>query len=322
MIVIVSQEYDCSTNDVMDWLIAWRKDIVRINETDTINSIYSKINDNEYSLYIRCGEKEFCLSKVDFFWFRRSGFVFDVSFLSNVNASFASHIEEHLLDECKTMKEFIVYLLENKPFLGNYHQGNANKLISLFIAKQVGLKIPNTIISSSKNDLSKFYEEHKSCITKSIQDVLCFFINEYRFFTTTSIVESKDIENMNKSFFPSLLQNNLCKRYELRIFYLKGKCYSMAIFSQENQQTALDFRNYSTDKPNRYVPYLLPKHIEEQLDLFMKKMNLDTGSIDMIVTPDFDYVFLEVNPVGQYDMVSVPCNYYLHKKIAQTLCHE
>lgn len=26
-------------------------------------------------------------------------------------------------------------------------------------------------------------------------------------------------------------------------------------------------------------------------------MNLDTGSIDMIVTPELEYVFLEVNPV-------------------------
>lgn len=51
----------------------------------------------------------------------------------------------------------------------------------------------------------------------------------------------------------------------------------------------------------------------------MKKMNLDTGSIDMIVTPELEYVFLEVNPVGQYDMVSVPCNYHLHSKIAKIL---
>jgi hypothetical protein len=30
-------------------------------------------------------------------------------------------------------------------------------------------------------------------------------------------------------------------------------------------------------------------------------------------------VFLEVNPTGQYGMVSDPCNYYLDKKIAEYL---
>ena len=30
-------------------------------------------------------------------------------------------------------------------------------------------------------------------------------------------------------------------------------------------------------------------------------------------------VFLEVNPVGQFGMVSLPCNYQLEKRIAQYL---
>lgn len=39
----------------------------------------------------------------------------------------------------------------------------------------------------------------------------------------------------------------------------------------------------------------------------------------MIVTPDDEYVFLEVNPVGQYDYVGKRCNYQLDKEIALTL---
>ena len=94
----------------------------------------------------------------------------------------------------------------------------------------------------------------------------------------------------------------------------------MAIFSQEDEQTKVDFRNYNKSKPNRCVPYKLPDYIMKKLDLFMQRMNLDTGSIDMIYTTNKEYVFLEVNPVGQYDMVSVPCNYNLHQKIAKYLC--
>jgi hypothetical protein len=32
-----------------------------------------------------------------------------------------------------------------------------------------------------------------------------------------------------------------------------------------------------------------------------------------------ELVFLEINPVGQFGMVSHPCNYYLEKRIAQNL---
>ena len=49
----------------------------------------------------------------------------------------------------------------------------------------------------------------------------------------------------------------------------------------------------------------------------MKNLKLDTGSIDMIVTLDGEYVFLEINPIGQFGMVSYHCNYHLEKRIAE-----
>ena len=93
----------------------------------------------------------------------------------------------------------------------------------------------------------------------------------------------------------------------------------MAIFSQNDPQTQMDFRRYQFEKPNRYVPYKLPKVLEGQLSALMQALDLDTGSIDLIRASDGRFVFLEVNPVGQFGMVSVPCNYYLEKKVAERL---
>ena len=36
----------------------------------------------------------------------------------------------------------------------------------------------------------------------------------------------------------------------------------------------------------------------------MERLGLVFGSIDMIVTPQGDYVFLEVNPSGQFDWIA------------------
>ena len=41
----------------------------------------------------------------------------------------------------------------------------------------------------------------------------------------------------------------------------------------------------------------------------------------MILNKNNEYVFLEINPVGQYGMVSEPCNYFLDKKIAHYLIY-
>ena len=93
----------------------------------------------------------------------------------------------------------------------------------------------------------------------------------------------------------------------------------MAIFSQNDKQTKIDFRNYNDDRPNRYVPYLLPVSIEKKITKLMQKLNLTTGSVDLIKDIKGNYVFLEINPVGQFGMVSGPCNYYLEKRIAEFL---
>jgi D-alanine-D-alanine ligase-like ATP-grasp enzyme len=67
------------------------------------------------------------------------------------------------------------------------------------------------------------------------------------------------------------------------------------------------------------VPYQLPKELEAKIDVLMQKLQLNTGSLDFMVTEDNQFYFLEVNPVGQFGMVSVPCNYYLEQKIADYL---
>jgi D-alanine-D-alanine ligase-like ATP-grasp enzyme len=48
----------------------------------------------------------------------------------------------------------------------------------------------------------------------------------------------------------------------------------------------------------------------------MKELNLNSGSIDFIKTKSGQYVFLEVNPVGQFGMTSYPCRYGIEKEMA------
>jgi len=129
------------------------------------------------------------------------------------------------------------------------------------------------------------------------------------------------VSNSTDIFFPSLIQDYIEKKYELRIFYLRGSFYSMAIFSQNDAKTKVDFRNYNSDIPNRKVPFKLDQEQESKLKLLMETININCGSIDMIVTKDNSFYFLEVNPIGQFGMLSKPCNYSLEKIISQDLMY-
>ncbi len=60
----------------------------------------------------------------------------------------------------------------------------------------------------------------------------------------------------------------------------------------------------------------------KKLDTLMSHININSGSIDMILTPELDYVFLEVNPIGQFAQISKFCNFHIHKYIAEHLFNE
>jgi D-alanine-D-alanine ligase-like ATP-grasp enzyme len=63
----------------------------------------------------------------------------------------------------------------------------------------------------------------------------------------------------------------------------------------------------------------LPSSLQEQLKTLMNKNRLDSGSFDIILTPESEYIFLEVNPIGQFQWLSRNCNYFLEKEIAELL---
>ena len=102
-------------------------------------------------------------------------------------------------------------------------------------------------------------------------------------------------------------------------FYMDGEFYSMAILSQADESTKVDFRKYNGAKPNRFIPYELPQIIKDQLTTLLNSLELNTGSIDLLVDESDNFYFLEINPVGQFGMVSLPCNYFLEKKVALNL---
>ncbi len=134
----------------------------------------------------------------------------------------------------------------------------------------------------------------------------------------TSKLVLNDIESISDEFVPTFFQKYEEKKFEIRTFYLDCNFYSMCIFSQKNENTKVDFRNNDLDIPNRLSPFNLPKEIEIDLIKMFNYFKLDCASLDIIYNSN-GYHLIDVNPIGQFGMVSYPCNYSLEKKIAEYL---
>ncbi len=312
MILILSSAFDQSTNIVTDWL---KLSVIRINRENhsfelniVVDSKNTHITQNLFDTI------QIDAQKITAYWYRRDDFILNVDYNEN-------NLEANILNkEWEKLNNFLHRFYENKLSIGSrISEDSQNKIEALFLAKSIGLEIPPTLITTQKTEINKFILEHGECISKAISNMFKIELNGFPQIIAPNIVTSDMIRRLEEAFFPFLIQKKIEKVFELRIFYMHGQFYTMAIFSQNDQQTKLDYRNYNREKPNRNIPYILPEDIKEKLQLLMDKLDLNTGSIDMIVTPEGEYVFLEVNPTGQFGWVSDNCNYYLEEKIANHL---
>lgn len=322
MILILSKaHYELTTEKVIDWLSFHNANFVRLNGSD----FYKLCTLSDFTLKV----KGISLDKIKMVWNRRwidEGFVDDIVANSNFDSKTLIEVQKSISGELKILRNEFFKTLSDRKWLSKLHSFNTTKLENLKIANQVGLQVPETKIFNSKIELEKFLNKHGSIITKPINEVSIFReknTDKVIFHKLlTGMITLEDVTEMPEVFFPSLFQEYKEKQFEIRTFVLNEKLYSMAIFSQRDCQTKVDFRNYNRKNPNRVVPYKLPEEIEKRIHNFMRHIKLKTGSIDFIKGIDNNYYFLEINPQGQFGMVSLPCNYYLEEKLAKYLINE
>lgn len=322
MILIISETLEKSTDEVVEWLINFKVDFVRINYGEGVNILKKVIiNDNRLDVTFSINNQTFHLSDIQSVWFRRGHLhIFSAVNLDTFGDNeFQRKLGKHLEREDKTLLDFIYQQLKTKKSLNHPSVYNMNKLIGLDMAMKAGLKIPNTLVTTNNNDLNSFNQKQKQIITKNIQDMLSAATAKYSAGQCTMLLTKYEVEETKDDFFYSLFQKSIPKKYELRVFYLDGECFTAAIFSQRDERTKVDYRHYDDLKMNRIIPYNLPQSEIHKIDTLMKSINMESGSIDIIVDNKDDYYFLEVNPVGQFDYVGKNCNYQLEQQIANFL---
>ena len=317
MILILSSSFDVSTQVVSRWLNHLNKKFIICSTENPIIDYY--ITGEELNSYFKFYSGEVIyLSEIKSYWYRRGGFVNFNEYIKTDSFYFnKKRLEFFYEEELKTINYFLNYLLETKKNIGNYTLSmTINKLIVLNEAKKQKLNIPDFVIINTKEQFIKLNKISDSLITKPLSDT---FTSEKNGYITKFITSSVNVKKVPMVFFPSLIQNKIDKLFEVRTFYLNGLFFSMVIFSQSNEISKIDFRNYDKNFSLNYTPFQLPINVENKLGRLMKKLKLNTGSIDLIYSTNRKFYFLEVNPAGQFEMVSEPCNFYIEKTIAELL---
>ena len=174
-------------------------------------------------------------------------------------------------------------------------------------AARLGFEIPRTLITTDPERAQRFYEEcHGKMIYKVLSNPLLTAeslsktpapSSHYAVFTTPITAEHlKGFEAIRLA--PCQFQEYIPKRYELRVTVIGEEVFAAEIHSQENQVTSIDWRHYEVEVP--YKKGNLPPDVAERCHALTKGYGLNFSAIDLILTPDGRYVFLEINPNGQW----------------------
>ena len=322
MILIIAEENDQNINGVIDWIVYLGFDYCKISSETKLILKHLSIDDSsidfeiDYDNSFNHGTIRY--SEIQSVWYRSGKLKLRVPEITE------EHVKKIFIQyfntEIKVLNDLIYRLLCRKRHINTYLDNSKSKLHQQLIAKDHDISIPSTHISSYKNVISNFVESEERYVTKAIEFGHIGKFDKVDIGGFTESLEVSDLANLQSFGFPSLLQKQVEKKYEIRSFYLDGEFYSSAIFSQNDEQTRVDFRNYNFENMNRVVPYKIPDELEDKLRAMFKELDINSGSIDLIFTSSNEYVFLEINPIGQFQQVSQPCNYNLPKIIAEYLC--
>jgi len=176
----------------------------------------------------------------------------------------------------------------------------AHKPFQLSTAPSCGLEIPRTLITNSPEAARAFIAGNgrRGTIYKA-------FLATPRDWRETRLLRHEELSLIDKvRFTPVIFQEYIPAEVDLRITVVGDQIYPAAIYSQEQDYYPNDFR--MDMERARYEPATLPPAVVEGIRRLMARLGLVYGAIDMRRTPDGRYVFIEINPSGQWRFVEEP----------------
>jgi glutathione synthase/RimK-type ligase-like ATP-grasp enzyme len=177
----------------------------------------------------------------------------------------------------------------------------------------LGLKIPPTLITNDPQRVREFRDASSAPI---IYKVLrgprgpvkappgtsreeCVKYAMPMVFTT--VLTDEHLEHLDTiRCTPGVFQQYVEKKVELRITVMGKRVFAAEIHSQDNELTKHDWRHCQEEAQVPHIPHQLPQKLETKLVRMLEHLDLQFGAIDMILTPEDEYVFLEINPNGQW----------------------
>lgn len=191
----------------------------------------------------------------------------------------------------------------NSPDENRRHQ---RKFPQLRLAQSLGLRVPRSIITNDPVEAERFFESCPGGVICKPMLMGSHYIEGAHHVAYTRRVGPGEFAALKATIAlcPTYLQEAIAKDHELRVTIIGDRLFNCRIDSQGVEGAEQDWRAVDTIKlPHRIEP--LRADVDAALRAYLKRCGLRFGAFDLIVTPEGDHVFLELNPNGQWYWVEL-----------------
>lgn len=306
MILILTKDFDSHADHLCDMLQRRGAPFLRFDPADfpsraSMSVSYSPAGEMRCAL--RTATTEVDLRRVQSVWNRRPGSPEPHAAIKD------PAVRQFIAEDCKT---FVQDLWEALPcrWLPGHPAAIRRaelKAAQLRLAGTLGFELPPTLISNSAAEFLAFHDAHNGeIISKLVGPAFDRTVGAAaEICRYTEAVSRRHVGYAaSLQYCPAIFQAYVAKRLELRITVVGRRVFAAEIHSQQTHHTRYDWRRYDI-KNTPHFPHALPQHVQEQCIRLVERLGLCYGAIDMILTPDGRYVFLEINPSGQYAWIEM-----------------
>lgn len=318
-VLFITNQSDHAVNQITAWLDKLEQPYIRLNTEDFLlyqNKLTLKSETTDDSFKFLIEETEISSSEILSVCYRRPALIF-INQIPN-----AEYIEAQWKHTIWSLATNLDSFWVNHPLWGKYLLEH-NKLHQMRHATAVGLKVPETIVSNDITEIIKFSKKHGDKVAcKPLRHTNLANENDIPVGIYTQMVTTQDFIGREKSISisPMIVQKYIEKTVELRITIIGHHIFVCEIHSQDSEKTKHDWRRYDFDNVKHCI-HILPQEIAHAILELMRHLRLNFGAMDFILDQDGQYIFLEVNPTGQYGWIEDITKQPISETFAQALIH-
>lgn len=190
-----------------------------------------------------------------------------------------------------------------------------NKIFQLNIAYRLGFEIPKTIIANTDRFIANFFPKKEKVVLKTLESMI-LKLDKTEAFIYTNQINVSNIYRDELSIAPSIFQDCLTNKIDIRVTVIKDKTFGVYILSNGKGVDG-DWRLLK-DRVE-YIPFKLPRDVRNMCIKLVRRLGLNFGAIDLAMVND-KYYFLEINPTGEWAWLVNRANLPIDAAIADLLC--